>query len=378
MATVRDSAGVIIVENPPIPPDAGEWHLGPEPMVEIGVLDGDAAYQLFRVRDAARLADGRVAVVDGGTNELRVYGADGGHLATWGGEGEGPGEFLLMQTLVRWPGDSLAVWDGRTRRITLYSEEGDLGRSFPLPGIGSTDFPEFAGVLASGDLVLSGQAFFGDDGAPPASGVRRIPVHVAVVDAAGAPVGDVGIHPGQETYIQFGESTIEVLRMEHARGYVLAPAGGEVIMAPNERFELRFWSPDGSLARLVRLTEPPRPLTDAVWEAELQRRLEEVPDRARPRIRAMWDLVPRPDTLPAMSAVLPDAAGHLWIRSFTFPAVDASARWIVLDPSGQAVASLDLPAGMEVYEIGTDYLVGMVRDDLDVERVQVWPLRRGP
>src|SRR5690606_8145107 len=219
VATVRDSAGVSVIENPRVPPGAGEWQLGPEPLVEIGVLNGEAPYQLFRVADAARLRDGRIVVVNGGTNELRVYGADGGHLATWGGEGEGPGEFLLMQSLVRWPGDSLPVWDRRTRRITLYSVEGDLGRTFPLPAIGSTDVPELAGVLDSGHLVLSGQAFFGDDGAPPSSGVQRVPVHVAVADAAGTLVGDLGSHPGQETYIQLGEGTIEILRMQHARGY---------------------------------------------------------------------------------------------------------------------------------------------------------------
>ena len=235
-----------VVENPRVPPGVGEWQLGPEPLVEIGVLNGEAPYQLFRVADAARLGDGRIVVINGGTNELRVYGADGGHLATWGGEGEGPGEFLLMQSLVRWPGDSLAVWDS-----------------------------------------------------------------------------------------------------------------------------------DGSLARLVRLAEPLRPLSAAAWEAELQRRIAEVPEQARAGIRALWDRVPRPDTLPAISTVVHDAADHIWIRGFVFAATDTSARWIVLDPSGQAVASLDLPAGMEVYDIGTDYLVGVVRDDLDVERVQVWPLRRG-
>ena len=91
----QDGTGVAIVENAR-PPDGSRlgWRVGPEPVVSIGQREGGDAYMLFRVTDATRLSDGRVVVVNGGS-ELRVFDGAGTHVATWGRLGDGPGEFRL-------------------------------------------------------------------------------------------------------------------------------------------------------------------------------------------------------------------------------------------------------------------------------------------
>lgn len=80
---VRDSAGITIVENsaPAWRPGEG-WRIAAEPEVEIGVLEGEAPYQLYRVRDAVRLPDGRIVIANGGSNELRYFAPDGRWLGT--------------------------------------------------------------------------------------------------------------------------------------------------------------------------------------------------------------------------------------------------------------------------------------------------------
>ncbi len=73
---VRDSAGVAIVLNSgEVGPDGGGWAVDPEPVLSIGTFAGDSLYQLFRVQGAARLPDGRIAVANGGSGEIRVYDA---------------------------------------------------------------------------------------------------------------------------------------------------------------------------------------------------------------------------------------------------------------------------------------------------------------
>ncbi len=37
----------------------------------------------------------------------------------------------------------------------------------------------------------------------------------------------------------------------------------------------------------------------------------------------------------------------------------------------------ETPEGMSLLEIGPDYILAKVRNDLDVESVQLWPLERG-
>lgn len=75
--TERDSAGVTIVESA-VDPDATHsgWFLADQASLTIGTLAGSPEFQFFRIAGAHRFADGRIAVVNGGSQEVRVYGGD--------------------------------------------------------------------------------------------------------------------------------------------------------------------------------------------------------------------------------------------------------------------------------------------------------------
>ena len=73
----------------------------------IGVMEGEPAYLFENIGALTRDAAGRIYVGDSGARNVRVYGADGGHLFQVTGPGEGPGE-------VRWRVCSLVIDpDGR-------------------------------------------------------------------------------------------------------------------------------------------------------------------------------------------------------------------------------------------------------------------------
>ena len=128
-----DSAGIRIVENPR-PPEGSRlpWRIGPEPTVSIGTREGEEAYQLYIVRDAMMLPDGRIIVANGGSGELRIFDALGTHLASWGGEGEGPGEFDNLWQIEPWTGDSIAAWFAPRMGISVFDAEGNYARTFTL------------------------------------------------------------------------------------------------------------------------------------------------------------------------------------------------------------------------------------------------------
>lgn len=88
---VRDSAGIRIVDNRRPEIDSWlDWVIGAESDVRIGTRDGSGAFQLYRARDATRLADGRIVVANGGSDELLLFSAHGDYLGTRGGRCEGP------------------------------------------------------------------------------------------------------------------------------------------------------------------------------------------------------------------------------------------------------------------------------------------------
>ena len=79
--TARDSVGIHIVENTaPAWGVADAWRLSEQPLVDIGGLEGDPDYELYRVTSALRLPDGRIVIGNSGTNEMRFYDESGIHL----------------------------------------------------------------------------------------------------------------------------------------------------------------------------------------------------------------------------------------------------------------------------------------------------------
>ena len=102
---VRDSAGILITENAR-PADGSRlgWRIGPEPTVTIGAVEGEDPYLFQWVRSAFRISDGRIVVANGGTEEIRVFTATGTHLLSWGGRGQGPGDFGSLSMAGPWPG----------------------------------------------------------------------------------------------------------------------------------------------------------------------------------------------------------------------------------------------------------------------------------
>lgn len=107
------------------PSDAGEalslptWNVDPASAVRIGAgSEGSSEHLFSNVRHVARLSDGRIAVVDGASAEVRWFRADG--------RGSGPGEFELVRGAALLPGDTLVLFDPRNQRLTRLDAGGAL------------------------------------------------------------------------------------------------------------------------------------------------------------------------------------------------------------------------------------------------------------
>ncbi|MCK5651881.1 MAG: hypothetical protein KAJ42_10905, partial [Gemmatimonadetes bacterium] len=67
--------------------------------------------------------------------------------------------------------------------------------------------------------------------------------------------------------------------------------------------------------------------------------------------------------------------GYLWIEEYNALG-NETPTYTILDPDGAVVGSLTLPTELTVLEIGADYLLGLYRDELEVEYVQLYRLTR--
>jgi hypothetical protein len=126
----RDSAGVSIVRN--IAPEwtaQTAWRLSPVPILEIGAQAGSVDYLLSGVRTPLKLLNGEIALVDGGSTEIRFYDARGRFLRRSGRRGQGPGEFSDPPSIRRLSGDTLLV----SNPWTVFSPDGRYLRRLRFP-----------------------------------------------------------------------------------------------------------------------------------------------------------------------------------------------------------------------------------------------------
>ena len=104
------------------------------PVATIGALEGSDCEIFGSIRDAVLDRDGRAIVLDGISQRVGVFDANGRCLYTLGREGEGPGEFRDARRL-ELAGEDLLVLDpanGRMERFRLGSRSAERMPSVPL------------------------------------------------------------------------------------------------------------------------------------------------------------------------------------------------------------------------------------------------------
>ncbi len=373
---IRDSAGIRIIENAR-PPEGSrlDWRLGPEPLVSIGRMAGEEPYLFHRVFGATMLSDGRIVIGDDGPKELRVFDRDGIHLETWGGQGEGPGEFVGGQLwgLAPLPGDSIIVLQYWFPELTVFGPDGELLRRF-IPERSRWDYwgdrrsHLWPLAVSRNGLILAGQ----DD-------VYFDPGDVEVWDAGGELRGSLGAHPGRERTRRGDDDPGPPM---FGRTVRQQSWGDLFIISTNHRYEIRAFALDGSLARIVRMELVLRAPSDAHVEAYIEDRLSRIPsDRADLRAERQRGMrsMPLAEHLPAFAAVRgDDALGHLWVYEYEAPGEEEPGTLItVFDPGGRVLGFFEIPEGMRIMEIGADYILARTENDLGVHSVQLWPLERG-
>lgn len=382
LAGVRsDSAGIAIVEHAAPGATAGaSFRLAGAPSLVIGSTDAERDEVLHRVGNVRRLADGRIVVANGGAAEIRLYGGDGALQVAFGRAGEGPGEFRNLAWLGVTGGDSIVAYDGRLGRFALFAPDGALARSYRVgDSTGRGPIPRPFGVLADGS-VMAGVQVVGEDGRAT-DGMRRDTMTFARIATDGGTRPLPARVAGNEWVVRVTAGGFSTVTPPFARTYLAAAgsdaAGGDRFCAADSgRYEVACYSRDGAPQLLLRMTG----LQRAPTSDDLAARIALVSDAisnpgTRERIVAGMREAPLPQWLPAIGRVLIDARGRLWVMHYLMP-LDTVATWTVFEADGRLAGSMTTPLALTVDEIGADYVLGVFRDENDVEQVRLYALAR--
>ena len=373
--TVQDSSGVRIATN------TGTWDLGDgpisvadEPTVSIGTVSGDSLYQFSRIRGGVRLSDGRLAIMDGGSHQLRIYSADGVFEQAWGREGAGPGEFR-SPTLAGRAGDTLIVLDSNNRRLARYLADEGLVDEVPIDDQAGGAL-QSRGVFSNGTLASGGGFYFSSaSGESLSSGLRRPPTAFGLIGRNGQPVADVGEFPGLEMYFEVSGNSMSARLIPFGRGSVATVSDERLYIGTGDTPELQAFGPSGGHVGTLRWEQPPQPVSGADLDAYQGDALQNADDAdERRRIRKLVSDHPA-EFHPALVGLVGDRLGNLWVEESTSPA-EERLRYRVFDSEGRLFGRVALPAHVRVLEIGEDYVLARHFDEFEVEYVQLYDLVR--
>ena len=374
--STRDSAGIIIAENRgELPAKGGSWSVSPDPVLQIGSLDGDEAYLFSRISGAVKLSDGRIAVADIRAPNLRIFSANGEHLHTFGTRGEGPGEFNSPRLLGTLPGDTLVVVDSRLRRINLFHPAEGFIRS----ATASTEIPSILlteGMFSSGSVMIQ-RMVFGED---RTGGYARQATHYRTVALDGTLERDWGEFAGEELVLASqteGQATMSLMgNAPFGKSPAVAVGGGRFFYGSQDSYEIQLRNQTGVLERIIRLEKELEPVTGDQVTALLEEELRDLEDNDLARqYRRSYEDAPVPDFHPAYGSIFADKLGYLWVEE-TQLSNDQPHLFSVFNPEGRLSGSLVLPTGFLIQEIGEDYILGRSTDDLGIQYLRMYSLTR--
>jgi hypothetical protein len=363
---------VTIVESyEPVWAEGGGWTVWTEPILEIGVAEGPVEYQFSRIEGALQTPDGHVVVADGGSSEIRFFDSAGLHLLTIGRRGDAPGEYRLIDGLGYGPGDSLWVFDYGTRRFTILDAEGQVVRTLTLGPELSNVGP--VGRLEDGSFVVREYWSAAGGSGEIELGLGRDPAALARYSGDGGGPDTIGLFLGREVFIGTEGGRGVMSTPLFARSTSAAVHGSGVWVGDQEAYELGDYLAEAGLRRLIRLPGVDLRVSDQEIERARRSRVAGEPESRREMVRAHLASLDVPGTRPAYGDLLVDPVGNLWVADCA-PYPNPATTWRVFGADGAWLGSVQVPDQFKVYQVGDDWILGVWRDDLGVERVRIYSL----
>lgn len=355
------------------PDHEAPFTLSPEPAYRHGPGPGD--YLFGRIWSGVLFRDGRSAIYDAGNSEIVVLNSDGIGHELLAGSGQGPGEVGFLQSMFAVGTDSLLVEDFGNARFTLFAGRGVV-RSVSLQEnrLLSRDLRAL-GIDASGQLLMSSASYrrgFPDDWLP--GHMVRLDLDALVPDTVAA-----------YDWVPFRPPDDEPENPFSHMGLV-GSTGGRFVYGRSDTPEIVWRESDGTVSQVVRW-EPdwiyPGEEHWQIFEADMRvtlpainpqlqtdEAIEELIQGALARYRIEPD-----EPLPLFGTFFGDDRGRLWLPDFAVaPRRHGYPSYTLISPEGEWLGRADAPPGLSILDVAGDRVLGVVKDEMDVESVVVYEL----
>ena len=347
------------------------------PLAERWTASGhDVLTGLGHAVSATPLADGRVAVLDAMTDEIHVLSADGQHVTTWGGRGEGPNQFLVVTRLFR-VGDSLIVIDHAGARASFVASDGAVShlvsRNQGLqPGI------QLLGRTTAGAWVgiSSREANSGRDGV-----LDTLLANVLLLDSSPTVRDTIGEYVVRLAVLHSTPEMQTMVKVPYSPQGDARVAGDVVAHHSGLDFQVTVLESENGRRRVFKFDSMPPPLAADGRADIVNAALQRVTAGERTMVARLWERTPWPEHEGGFIGVHPDHVGGVWVGFADTPAVaiggaDGAEEWLYIDPRGQLGARFRLGPGEQLLGVDDSTAVSVVRDAQGVQSIRSLVLPR--
>lgn len=384
--SVRDSAGIRIVENPA----EGVWTAGEawtlEEELQIGVMDGDPELQFGAINGIDATSGGEIYVLDSQASRIRVFDAEGTLVRAFGQAGQGPGELSQAPAGLFLSGEgTLLVPDMMNQRITRFTREGEASGSVPLDF--TAGIPMLFAAGPEGRLYQQVRRMT----LPGMAEVEGGPVDLLFVLGDDGSVADTlaRMTPGESFSFGGGAPSIRIFAPENLWTVL---GSGDLVSGKNSTYSLDIRNPEGQLSTILRRASSRRPVSESEKESFRGAMRSAWEDAGMPPAMAaqMEQVVEFEDTWPALAALLAGPEGTLWVqRVDPETAIDPAAfedlqnlqvgspAWDVFDAEGRYLGIVEMPERFTPRRVVGDLIYGVQTDELGVARVSRLRVVRG-
>ncbi|TVP59586.1 MAG: hypothetical protein EA351_01380 [Gemmatimonadales bacterium] len=345
--------------------------------LRIGMREGPEGYQFANIRGAAPLDDHALAVLNGVPPEVRVFGPDGQLERTFGGPGEGPGEFSSAVALQVLPGDTIVVYDQLGGRFTRFDREGNFIRTITIENLASG----VIGFLDSRTVITERATVTMVAGEPIEELQIRTPVLLERVALESGTVDSIEVFGGRERYRSVtGQDglpqRINIVSVPFTVDGTAVVRGGRLYLTDGRRPEIRVIDADGDLETVIRFLGDPHPVRDADVDRWIEERLARASSAAdRRELEAAYRDMTLPATMPPFDDMIVNERGDIWVREYD-PFPGDLRTWTIVDSAVRKAGRATLPTSLEILYGDTEIVLAVVKDELDVEylvRMQLEP-----
>jgi streptogramin lyase len=271
-------------------------------------------------------AGGRLYVLDAQAAEVRVFGADGRHLRSFGRPGAGPGEFAQAMGMAFAPDGSLWVLDPGNGRFSVFDTAGAPLRTLPREN------PHVA-YPWPGRFDRDGKLWDVAQGA----GLGAAPTLLRIDPATGR-MQRMDMPRFTPTQFSTEKGPVKVAApVPYSPELVWTLDGdGRVWSGVSDHYRLRLHQPAGDTLRVVERDAPPVEVSAAERDS-LPAQLKWFTDQG-----GRIDLSRVPRHKPAFLSLRTDDRGWLWVRP-SLPAAERGTAFDVFDPEGRYQGRVALP-----------------------------------